>query len=89
MIHHFTRSLICLSWLAAFSALGPAHAGPPFITDDPEPVDLGNWEVYGFSAGASGHGDTAGLGPSVEVNYGAAAREVWRHPPSLSLPGSC
>ena len=52
--------------------LTPAFAGPPFITDDPEPVDLGHWEVYGFSAGAAGHGDTTGLGPSLEVNYGAA-----------------
>lgn len=50
----------------------PALAGPPFITDDPEPVELGHWEVYGFTAGASGHGDTTGLGPSLEVNYGAA-----------------
>ena len=61
--------------LAAFVALmgsGPASAGPPFITDDPEPVDLGHWEVYGFSAGAIGPSDASGLGPSVEVNYGAA-----------------
>lgn len=49
-----------------------AWAGPPFLTDDPEPVDLGHWEVYAFSAGAGGNGDTTGLGPSLEVNYGAA-----------------
>jgi hypothetical protein len=61
--------LACAAWLAAAA---PAFAGPPFITDDPEPVDLGHWEVYGFSGGASGHGDTTGLGPSIEVNYGAA-----------------
>lgn len=48
-----------------------ALAGPPFMTDDPEPVDYGHWEVYGFSAGAHGSSDTSGLGPSVEVNYGA------------------
>ena len=72
MIRHITHSFIGLSWLAAFSVLPSAYAGPPFITDDPEPVDLGHWEVYGFSAGASGHGDTTGLGPSLEVNYGAA-----------------
>lgn len=53
------------------SATKPAYAGPPFITDDPEPVDYGHWEVYGFSAGAHGSSDTSGLGPSVEVNYGA------------------
>ena len=58
--------------LAALVALGPAWAGPPFITDDPEPVDLGHWEVYGFSAGAIGSSDASGFGPSVEVNYGAA-----------------
>jgi hypothetical protein len=50
----------------------PAFAGPPFITDDPEPVELGHWEVYVFSAGAFGPHDASGLGPSVEVNYGAA-----------------
>lgn len=59
--------------LAAFTLIASerALAGPPFITDDPEPVDYGHWEVYGFSAGAHGSGDTSGLGPSVEVNYGA------------------
>ena len=50
----------------------PAWAGPPYVTDDPEPVDPGHWEVYGFSGGAHGHGGTTGLGPSLEVNYGAA-----------------
>ena len=42
------------------------------MTDDPEPVELGHWEVYGFSAGALGRHDVSGLGPSLEVNYGAA-----------------
>ena len=57
---------------AALFGGGPAHAGPPFITDDPEPVELGHWEVYAFSAGAIGQGDASGVGPSIEVNYGAA-----------------
>jgi hypothetical protein len=47
-----------------------AFAGPPFITHDPEPVDYGHWEIDGFSAGAHGRGDTSGIGPSFEVNYG-------------------
>jgi hypothetical protein len=64
--------LACLFAMVALLATNPVLAGPPFITDDPEPVDLGHWEVYGFSAGASGHGDTSGVGPSIEVNYGAA-----------------
>jgi hypothetical protein len=49
-----------------------ARAGPPFITDDPEPVDLGHWEVYAFSAGAIDAHDATGDGPSIEMNYGAA-----------------
>jgi hypothetical protein len=70
------RNLVSLLFgacaLATVVAGGPAFAGPPFITDDPEPVDLDHWEVYAFSAGANGRGDTTGLGPSMEVNYGAA-----------------
>jgi hypothetical protein len=62
-----------LACLAALAAWAPALAGPPFITDDPEPVDLGHWEVYAFSAGAIGSGDASGLGPAIEVNYGAAS----------------
>jgi hypothetical protein len=51
---------------------GAAFAGPPFITDDPEPVDLGHWEVYAFSAGAIYAHDATGDGSPIEVNYGAA-----------------
>jgi hypothetical protein len=51
---------------------GAAHAGPPFVTDDPEPVDLGHWEVYGFSAGTHVQGDSSGVLAGAEVNYGAA-----------------
>jgi len=64
--------LAALLLTIALCAAWPAHAGPPFITDDPEPVDLGHWEVYTFSAGAVGQGDASGIGPSIEVNYGAA-----------------
>lgn len=58
--------------MLALLAAGSAWAGPPFITDDPEPVELGHWEVYAFSAGAIGASDASGVGPSVEINYGAA-----------------
>jgi hypothetical protein len=64
-----------LVWaILAAGVLGnsPAVAGPPFITDDPEPVDLGHWEVYGFSAATHVDGDTSGTLAGVEVNYGAA-----------------
>lgn len=55
--------------------LGPqAWAGPPFITDDPEPVEYRHWEVYLGSQVASddNRGGTvfSGTAPHVEVNYG-------------------
>jgi hypothetical protein len=49
----------------------PAAAGPPFLTDDPEPVEHGHWEIIGFSMGTMVHGDSAGILPGMEVNYGA------------------
>jgi hypothetical protein len=71
-MRHGPIALGVIGLAAAFLAAAPARAGPPFITDDPEPVDLGHWEVYVFSAGAIGPGDASGLAPAIEVNYGAA-----------------
>jgi hypothetical protein len=47
-----------------------AHAGPPYRTDDPEPVDYRHWEFYAFATGAHIGGDTSGFGPAFEFNYG-------------------
>lgn len=56
-----------------------ALAGPPFVTDDPDPVDYQHWEVYLFSIYSHTHihgADPAQIGtdsaqiPAVEVNYG-------------------
>jgi hypothetical protein len=66
------RSLIGLCAVALCASMEPAFAGPPFITDDPEPVDLGHWEVYGFSAGTHAHDHKGGTLGGVEVNNGAA-----------------
>jgi len=47
-----------------------ALAGPPFLTDDPEPVDYQHWEAYLFTLGDyAGHSYTI-EGPAVEMNYG-------------------
>lgn len=45
-------------------------AGPPYLTDDPEPVALHHWEVYLFTAGQNTAGQQSGLGPAIEANYG-------------------
>jgi hypothetical protein len=47
-----------------------AMAGPPYRTDDPEPVDYQHWEYYTFTSGTHVSGDTSGVGPAVEFNYG-------------------
>ena len=66
------RWILLVCTCLAMSLAGAAQAGPPFITDDPEPVDLGHWEVYGFSTGTRVQGDTSGVLGGTEVNYGAA-----------------
>lgn len=47
-----------------------ATAGPPFRTDDPEPVDYQHYEFYTFTTGTHVSGDTSGFGPAWEFNYG-------------------
>jgi hypothetical protein len=63
----------CAALAAAFLlALAPsaAKAGPPFLTDDPEPVDYQHYEFYTFTTGTAVSGDTSGVGPAWEFNYG-------------------
>jgi hypothetical protein len=48
-----------------------AWAGPPFATDDPEPVDYRHWEVYVASQLSHDKGGWTGTAPHFEVNYGA------------------
>jgi hypothetical protein len=48
-----------------------AMAGPPFQTDDPEPVDYRHFEVYSFASADRTALGTGLLGPAVEVNWGA------------------
>ncbi len=49
----------------------PAAAGPPYVTDDPEPTDLGRWEIYGFGSGTLYRQGSQGDG-GFDVNYGGA-----------------
>lgn len=66
----------CSSRLAAVCgglfmlAAGTAWAGPPFVTDDPEPVEYKHFETYLASeqTGTLGGHNTTNL---LEVNYGA------------------
>jgi len=59
--------------LAVSAALlaAPAHGGPPFVTDDPQPTDYGHYEIYAFTAGTATRGGVGGAG-GIDFNYGAA-----------------
>ena len=48
-----------------------AWAGPPFVTDDPEPVEYRHWEIYVASQHAKDKNGWSGTAPHFEVNYGA------------------
>jgi hypothetical protein len=63
-----------LSFALIFGAVlaVPLRAGPPFLTDDPEPVDLHHWEFYLFSQGDRTPDAKAIAGPAIELNYGVA-----------------
>lgn len=49
---------------------GRALAGPPYLTDDPEPVEYKHWEVYVASIFFKEQEAWTGTGPHLEVNYG-------------------
>ncbi len=59
--------LTLLVALAAPSAL----AGPPYITDDPEPTDFEHFEIYVFEQGIDARDGTGGAF-GIDFNYGAA-----------------
>src|SRR5665213_3663272 len=48
-----------------------ALAGPPFQTDDPEPIDFRHYEFYTFAASDGTPVETDTVGPAVEFNWGA------------------
>ncbi|HWA62383.1 MAG TPA: hypothetical protein VG939_13465 [Caulobacteraceae bacterium] len=51
---------------------GLALAGPPFLTDDPEPTDTGHWEIYAPVSSAAGRGADYDGWAGAEINYGPA-----------------
>lgn len=72
----FSKRARLVCWPVSFGVIylalmsTAANAGPPFRTDDPEPVDYQHWEFYTFTTGTHVSGDTSGIGPAFEFNYG-------------------
>lgn len=57
--------------LSVLLTSGACFAGPPFITDDPQPTDDGHFEIYAFAQGDEAlEGTGAAFG--IDFNYGAA-----------------
>lgn len=56
--------------LAALFAPSSAWAGPPFLTDDPEPTETGHWEIYGPLIEGEGRGADYQGSVGAEINYG-------------------
>jgi len=72
------KIVVSIAAAITFVTLGmysQAWAGPPFVTDDPEPVEYKHWELYLASQYANDKDSVAGtvnsgVAPLLEANYG-------------------
>lgn len=69
----FIRSICRLATALALAAapLGGAHADAPYLTDDPDPTDYRQFEIYLYAAGVEDGGANSGTPLGLEINYGA------------------
>jgi hypothetical protein len=66
---HWIGGSLC--WLAILTFWPMmALAGPPFVTDDPEPVKYQHWEFYAASQSTKTADGWSGTAPHFELNYG-------------------
>jgi hypothetical protein len=66
-----TAGLRATMAVAALVWATPSLAGPPYQTDDPEPTELGHWEIYSFATADGHHRDIDGAA-GFDLNYGGA-----------------
>jgi len=64
------RALKAVAAAVALAFATPGIAGPPYLTDDPIPTELGHLEIYGFAAG-EGFGPALNMDVGTDLNYGA------------------
>ncbi len=48
----------------------PSLAGPPFLTDDPAPVEYQHWEINNYVSPVFVKGATFAAAPASDINYG-------------------
>jgi hypothetical protein len=66
-----SRLVFVLVVLLTTVSVQPALAGPPYVTDDPEPTDYRHFEIYAFNNGTATRDGTTGEA-GIDFNYGAA-----------------
>lgn len=67
---HLVRAGLCAGFVLALLPR-TAVAGPPYVSDDPEPTDYKHFEIYTFNNGTTTRDGTAGES-GIDFNYGAA-----------------
>jgi hypothetical protein len=68
-----TRPTRLATFVVLLALTTAAHAGPPFQTDDPDPVEYHHFEMYAFSLSDSTGKNAGGTVleiPAYEINYG-------------------
>ncbi|MCL5671252.1 MAG: hypothetical protein M1423_08160 [Acidobacteria bacterium] len=65
------KALLVLLALTLIGCSRTLLAGPPFQTDDPDPVPYEHYEFYTFSLADSTRLETDTFGPATEFNWGA------------------
>jgi hypothetical protein len=64
------RSVLCAAFVLVLLTRS-AVAGPPYVSDDPEPTDYKHFEIYTFNNGTATRNGIAGES-GIDFNYGAA-----------------
>lgn len=64
------RKNTILTFIMCSLCIQMSYAGPPFLTDDPQPVDFKHWEFYISSVNTLHSDNWSGTSPHIEVNYG-------------------
>jgi hypothetical protein len=61
----------CITLAVCIAGTSPALAGPPYVTDDPEPTDNQHFEIYTFASGTATRDGREGE-TGIDFNYGGA-----------------
>ena len=69
-MQRFYRKILIALTLTGLLNIPESYAGPPFNTDDPEPVSFRHWEYYVSTINNYATGIWSGTAPHFEINYG-------------------